>query len=119
MRPAPPRLVEVALAVPLVAAGGADLAAVDAVSWRYARRFLPEAGRLRVLMLTDPTPGLPYIAAKGADTGPRAAALEAAGGVEELGLIGFARMDGDDYEVIAARFRAAAARLAGDVGLAG
>jgi hypothetical protein len=107
-----------AASVPLVAGGGADLAAIDAVSWRLARRFLSAVEGLRVLMLTDPTPGLPYIAAKGADTGPHAAAIAAAGGVEELGLVGFARLEAGEYEELAARFAAAAARLAGDVALA-
>jgi ABC-type phosphate/phosphonate transport system substrate-binding protein len=107
-----------AASVPMVAAGQADLAAIDAVSWRYARRFLPEAGRLRVLMLTDPTPGLPYIAAKGTDTRPHAAALAAAGAVEALGLAGFVRLVAGDYELVRARFVAAARRLAGDVALA-
>ena len=104
-----------AASVPLVAGGGADLAAVDAVSWRYARRFLPEAGRLRVLMLTEPTPGLPYIAALGTDTRPHAAALAGAGGVAELGLVGFAGLPLGAYDVVRTRFQAAAAQLAGDV----
>ena len=88
------------------------------MSWRYCRRFLPEAGRLRVLMLTEPTPGLPYIAANGTDTGPHAAALAAAGGVEELGLVGFARLEVGEYELIRERFASAAARLRGDLALA-
>ena len=110
-----------AASVPMVAEGGADLAAIDAVSWRYCRRFLPEAARLRVLMLTEPTPGLPYIAAAGTETGPHADAVEAAvAGVdgetrEALGLVGFARLGAGDYEVIARRFAAARGRLAGDV----
>jgi hypothetical protein len=108
-----------AASVALIAGGGADLASVDAVSWRLCRRFLPEAWRLRVLMLTEPTPGLPLIAARGTDTLPHAAAIAAAGGVEELGLVGFARLDVGDYGLIGARFAAAAARLAGDVALAG
>ncbi len=107
--------------VRLVAGGGADLAAVDAVSWRLCRRFLPEAARLRVLMLTDPTPGLPFIAARGTETAPHAAAVEAAIGEEareELGLVGFARLRAGDYDVIAQRHAAAVARLPGDVALA-
>jgi hypothetical protein len=108
-----------AASVPLVVAGGADLAAIDAVSWRLARRFLPEAGRLRVLMLTEPTPGLPYVAAAGVDTRPHADALEAAGGDGELGLVGFARLPAEAWELVARRFAAAAGRLGGDVALAG
>ena len=102
-------------------AGGADLAAIDAVSWRLAQRFLPEAARLRVLMLTDPTPGLPYIAARGTETGPHAAAVAGAIGAEagsELGMLGFARLEAGDYAVVAERFAAATAALPADVALA-
>lgn len=61
-----------------VAEGGADIAALDAVSWRLIRRYDAFAGRLRVLNSTTPTPGLPYIAAAGADRAATAAALSAA-----------------------------------------
>ena len=67
-----------AASVPMVAGGAADLAAIDFVSWRYCLRFLPEAARLRVLMLTEPTPGLPLIAAAGSDVEARAGAVAAA-----------------------------------------
>ena len=50
-----------------VAEGQADIAALDAVSWRLIARYEPFAERLRVLEWTSPTPGLPYIAAAGAD----------------------------------------------------
>ena len=46
-----------------VAAGEADAAAIDAVSWRLALRHEPAAARLRVLTRTAPTPGLPFITA--------------------------------------------------------
>lgn len=40
----------------------ADVACVDAVSWRLAQRHEPEAtGDLRVLARTEATPGLPFI----------------------------------------------------------
>jgi hypothetical protein len=110
-----------AASVSMVATGGADLAAIDAVSWRYARRFLPEAARLRVLMQTDPTPGLPYIAARGTETGPHTAAIAGAIGAEEageLGLVGFARLQAGDYAVVAERFALATGALPGDVALA-
>ena len=107
-----------AASVPMVADGRADLAAVDAVSWRYCRRFLPEAGRLRVLMLTEPTPGLPYIAAHGTDTGPHAAALAAARGRRGARAGRVRAAGGGEYELIRERFAAAAARLRGDVALA-
>jgi ABC-type phosphate/phosphonate transport system substrate-binding protein len=50
-----------------VAEGRADLAALDAVTWEMLRRWEPAAPRLRVVAVTEPTPGLPYIAAAGAD----------------------------------------------------
>lgn len=50
-----------------VAGGRADIAAIDAVTWRMITRWEPAAKALKVLALTEPTPGLPYIAASGAD----------------------------------------------------
>ena len=47
--------------------GSADIAAIDAVTWRLLLRNDPALSALRVLAETDPTPGLPYIAAQGAD----------------------------------------------------
>lgn len=41
----------------------ADIAAIDAVSWRMIKRFDTCAPALRVLESTVPTPGLPYITA--------------------------------------------------------
>jgi ABC-type phosphate/phosphonate transport system substrate-binding protein len=51
-----------------VAEGQADLAALDALTWRMIQRWEPMAGHLREVARTAPTPGLPFIAAKGADT---------------------------------------------------
>ncbi len=48
-----------------VAAGGADIAALDAVSWRLMLEYEPWASDLRVLAWTAPTPGLPLITAPG------------------------------------------------------
>lgn len=50
-----------------VAKGHADTAAIDAVTWRILVRHEPWVSALRVLDWTAPTPGLPYISAKGAD----------------------------------------------------
>jgi ABC-type phosphate/phosphonate transport system substrate-binding protein len=44
-----------------VAAGAADLAAIDAVTWRMIRRWDTFAAELRVIAETPPTPALPYI----------------------------------------------------------
>lgn len=53
----------------MVADGRADIAAIDAVTWRFIERYDDFARDLRVLMWTPPTPGLPYITARGADVG--------------------------------------------------
>lgn len=59
-----------------VAAGRADLAALDAVTWAMMQDDGdPAAPRLRVVDRTAPTPALPYIAAQGADAGATFAAL--------------------------------------------
>lgn len=50
-----------------VADGDADIAALDAVTWRLLQRFEPTLGSLRVLDSTAPTPGLPYITRAGED----------------------------------------------------
>ena len=47
-----------------VAAGQADVAAIDCVTWAHLQRWRPEtAGKLRVLAWTEATPGLPLITA--------------------------------------------------------
>jgi ABC-type phosphate/phosphonate transport system substrate-binding protein len=50
-----------------VAEGRADIAALDAVTWRLLQRWDAFTARLRGLALTEPTPGLPYIAGPKAD----------------------------------------------------
>ena len=50
-----------------VAEGQADLAAIDAVTWALANRHGLVVPGLREVGRTEPTPGLPYISAKGAD----------------------------------------------------
>lgn len=45
----------------MVAQGQADLASIDAQTWRLIQRYEPIASQLRVLEFTGPTPGLPYI----------------------------------------------------------
>ena len=86
-----------------VAYGEAEIAAIDAVTWRFAVRFEPSARRLRVLSATKPTPGLPYICARGLDAGTMAVAVEAglaALAPEErkhLGIRGFVQLSPADY----------------------
>jgi ABC-type phosphate/phosphonate transport system substrate-binding protein len=58
-----------------VAEGRADIAAIDAVTWRLIARYDSFARDLRVLTWTNPTPGLPYIAALGANRAATAAAV--------------------------------------------
>lgn len=62
----------------MVARGEADIAALDAVTWRLIQRYDDFAGDLRVLAWTVPSPGLPLITAKGADRGAIFAGVEAA-----------------------------------------
>jgi ABC-type phosphate/phosphonate transport system substrate-binding protein len=49
----------------LVAKGHADIAAIDSVTWRMSRKFDSVTEELRSIGTTQPTPGLPFIAAKG------------------------------------------------------
>jgi ABC-type phosphate/phosphonate transport system substrate-binding protein len=51
----------------IVADGIADIAALDAVTWRLIRQYDDMAAELRVLCWSTPTPGLPYITRQGAD----------------------------------------------------
>ncbi|MGC3939354.1 phosphate/phosphite/phosphonate ABC transporter substrate-binding protein [Roseobacter sp. EG26] len=55
------------LSAQAVADGRADIAALDAVTWSLIKREHPLPRRLRVLLSTRPTPGLPYITSLGRD----------------------------------------------------
>jgi ABC-type phosphate/phosphonate transport system substrate-binding protein len=91
------------LSAQMVAQGEADIAALDAVTWRLMRQYDDVADRLRVLEWTHPTPGLPYIG------GPDADADEMFGAVSEaiaslsaedraaLGIKGLVRIANEDY----------------------
>lgn len=86
-----------------VAEGRADLAALDAVTWEMLHRWEPAAARLRVIAATGPTPGLPYIAAPGADAEAGFAAVaEAIAGLsaddrDRLQLRGIVRIAPEAY----------------------
>ena len=54
-----------AVSVAAVLDGRADIAAIDAHSWRLLQRNNPSVAGLRVVERTEPTPNLPYIAAIG------------------------------------------------------
>jgi len=100
----------------VVARGTADIAAIDFVTWRLIRRFRPDSAALRVLMLTDPTPGLPYVTALKDRAMTLSQAVEAAvTGMDErdldaLGIRGFARLDEAEYDLIRARDKASRGR---------
>ena len=53
----------------MIAEGEADIASLDAVTWRDLQRYDDFAKKLRVLAKTEPTPGLPYIAGPKVDAG--------------------------------------------------
>lgn len=86
-----------------VADGAADIAAIDAVTWRLLDRYEPFAASLRVLDWTEPTPGLPYIAGLGADVMSTSAAVAEAIAVltaedrEALGLRGLISLPAAAY----------------------
>lgn len=61
-----------------VADGRADIAALDAVTWRLMQRYQPEFRNLSVVGWSSPTPGLPLITAKQRDPEPIARAFRQA-----------------------------------------
>jgi ABC-type phosphate/phosphonate transport system substrate-binding protein len=96
-----------------VAAGKADLAAIDAVCWALARRLEPDAAaRLRVVGRTRMRPALPFITAKGrsdAEVEVIRAALagvlaggDAAEAARALGLTDVEVLEEAEYDPIAA-----------------
>jgi len=86
-----------------VAEGRADIAALDAVTWRLIARHDPMAGALRVVGHTPPTPALPFITASGRDPGlifdalSGAIAALAPADREELSLFGLVRVSAAAY----------------------
>lgn len=90
-----------------VADGRADIAAIDAETWRLIERYLPEiAAQLRFVAHTDPTPGLPLITARGRDADAIFAAVQAAltrtdpETLSALHIRGIARIPADAYLAI-------------------
>jgi len=86
-----------------VADGRADIAAIDALTWKMIRRWDSCATSLSVIGETAPTPTLPYISARGADTGALLNAIGAAldgldpGDRDILGLTGITFLGADRY----------------------
>lgn len=59
--------------------GGADIAAIDAVTWKMLEHDSPSLfNALRIIDRTTPTPGLPYITAQTHDPAPIAQAIDRA-----------------------------------------
>lgn len=87
-----------ALSARAVLEGRADLAALDAQTWRLLKRYEPDLASLHEITRTAPTPALPLITAQGRDPEPILAALEEALAAlppadrQTLGLTGFARI---------------------------
>jgi len=86
-----------------VASGRADVAALDAVSWRMICEHDAGAGDLKAISKTMPTPGLPFITAAGRDAGAIYDAAELAidrlhdSHRQALGISGMTRIDAADY----------------------
>lgn len=59
-----------------VADGNADIASLDAISWRLISRYEAFASQLRILEWTQPTPGLPLITGLKYDASVLAKAVE-------------------------------------------
>lgn len=70
----------------VVADGRADVAYIDAVTWRLLKRFDPKANQVPELRRSIASPGLPFITAKGRDPEPLRTALSHA----------IARFEGDE-----------------------
>ena len=91
------------LSAQAVAEGRADIAALDAVTFRLLQADDPMMAALKPVGMTDPTPGLPYITALGRDPGPiftaarDAIAMLSARDRACLGLRGLVRIPVDAY----------------------
>jgi ABC-type phosphate/phosphonate transport system substrate-binding protein len=100
-----------AQSVRAVARGGADVAAIDCVTWAHLTHLRPaETAPLRVLAWTAPSPGLPLITALDTDAATRSALCRALDEVardpalaavrDQLRLVGFADLGIEGYEGI-------------------
>lgn len=90
-----------------VAEGRADVAYLDAITWRLLHRFDPKANMVHVLGHSQPTPGLPLISAKGTDPEPLRHALRTAiasfqpqDPLTMGGPLGFTILSPEDYYAI-------------------
>ena len=102
-------------AIHAIANGDADVAALDAVSWRLALQHEPAASRLRVLTHTMPSPGLPLITARCNEAHRGAICKAIIGGIESLPqesrdalhLLGFRPRPASDYTLLLQRIEQA------------
>ncbi|MCY6380798.1 phosphate/phosphite/phosphonate ABC transporter substrate-binding protein [Hoeflea prorocentri] len=100
-----------------VTEGKADVAAIDAVSWRLALRHEKSAESARILAITDALPGLPFITAARPQWRVERlhlAVVEAMASLDSesadaLLLTGFAQTDEADYASLGERVRLAMA----------
>lgn len=87
-----------------VAEGRADIAAIDAETWRLVCAYLPDiSSNLRIVAATSPTPGLPLITSRKNDPETVLSAVEAAlaatetATLEALHIRGVVRIPAEDY----------------------
>jgi ABC transporter, phosphonate, periplasmic substrate-binding protein len=90
----------------LVANGLADIAAIDSVTWRMSRQFDSDSASLKSIGTTEPTPGLPFIAAAGTPAERLLAAIRAGVAIlpgttrKAFGLVGVVPLPRKEYEMI-------------------
>lgn len=88
-----------------VATGDADIASIDAQTWRMQQQDMPEAAQVRVIGVTDTSPGMTFITKLGEDTAVYFAAIEAAiaalcaKDAAILGLRGIKALPAVDYDI--------------------
>lgn len=88
-----------------VASGQADIAGIDAITFRNLLRWEPNAARVRVIAHTHATPGMTFITAPDRDPAPfRAAIAEAIAALDPasrntLGLQGIVTLPPSAYEI--------------------
>lgn len=87
-----------------VARGAADVASIDAITWRMLKQWLPETADLRAIGRSQATPGQSFVTARSNDPEPiRAALHEAITALPDesrdiLGLRGFVTHPGSAYD---------------------
>jgi ABC-type phosphate/phosphonate transport system substrate-binding protein len=93
-----------ALSLRAVASGHADLASIDAVTFRNLQRWEPAARAVRVIGRTDASPAMTFITAPGTDPAPfRAVIAEAIAALDDdssdlLGLRGIVQLPPAAYD---------------------